>query len=357
MLFDNVFLAGIGATLPARTTTADAVEHGWYDAPARVTGGLLSTSVAGDRPAPDLAVDAARAALRAAGTADDDVVALFHSSVHYQGPDGWSAHHYILRRTLGTPVPALELRQGCNGMLAGLQLGACHLAAATTGDSLLLTAADNFGTPVVDRWRTSELFVLGDGGAAVVLSTRPGFARLVAAGSQSNPGMEELHRGGEVLFPPAVTVGRAMDLQARLEYWRRRWAAGETPPQGHMGDIVSGAVKQTLDEAGLSMVDIVRVAHVHFAREALRHMYLDPLGIDEERGTWEFGRRVGHVGAVDAVAGLRHLWLTGAVGPGDHVLLIGATPGMEAGCAVVQVLREPDPAERAGYDDPTTNGR
>jgi len=347
MRIDGIYLAGVGVHLPDRVTTTEAVARGWYDEDARTGSGLLSTAVAGDTPAPDMAVAAARQAIRHSEADPEAFAGLFYSNVHYQGPDGWSAHHYVLRNTLDQPVPAIEVRQGCNGVLAGLQLGACYLAAMPEDRHLLLAAADNFSTPVVDRWRTSSLFLLGDGGAALVLSKRGGFARLVAVGSLSNPEMEELHRGGEVLFPPSVTVGRPMDLEARLDYWRRAWANGVTPPMGHMGDIVAGAVRQTLSEAGLSMSDIRRVAHVHFAHEALRNMYMDPLDIDETKhGTWEFARRAGHAGAVDAVAGLHHLWTTGQVGEGDYVLLLGATPGMEAGCAVVQILQSV-PAELA----------
>jgi 3-oxoacyl-[acyl-carrier-protein] synthase-3 len=341
MRIDGTYLAGVDVFLPARLSADRAVELGSYTLEARDQSGMLSVAVAGDLPAPDMAIAAGKQAIQMSGLASEHFAGLFHSNVHYQGPDGWSAHHYVLRNTLGTPVPAIEVRQGCNGMLASMQLGACYLGALPERTALLLTAADNFSTPVVDRWRTSSLFVLGDGAAAVVLSKQGGFARLLAVGSLSNPEMEELHRGGETLFPPGITVGAKMDLEARLEYWRQAWARGVTPPMGHMGDLVSGAVGRTLGEVGLSMSDIARVAHVHFAIDALRQMYMDPLDIDERKhGTWEFGRRAGHAGAVDAVAGLHHLWTTGQVGPGDHVLLLGATPGMEAGCAVVQICEE-----------------
>jgi 3-oxoacyl-[acyl-carrier-protein] synthase-3 len=85
------------------------------------------------------------------------------------------------------------------------------------------------------------------------------------------------------------------------------------------------------------MADITRVCHIGFSYLPLQASFLDPLDIEEKRGIWEFTRTTGHLGAADPVAGLEHLWRTGQVTAGDHVLVIGASPGMEAGSAVVQI--------------------
>lgn len=341
MRVDNVYLAGIGSFFPEAVDTHVAVARGWYEAADQERTGMLSATVADALPAPDMAVWAARTALQRSGAEAAEIDALFHSSVHYQGPDVWSAHHYILRHTLNTPIPALEVRQGCNGMLAAMELASGYLESVPERTSVLLTSGENYSNPNVDRWRCSRMFVLGDGGASIVLSKRSGFARLAAVGSVSNPRMEEMHRGGEELVPPGITVGRKLDLEARMSYWREAWAKGVTPPVGHMGDVVTAAVGNVLKDAGLSLSDIKRVAHVNFGSEALRQMFLEPIDIGLERGSWEFGRRVGHVGAVDSPAALEHLWISGDVAPGDYVLMLGATPGMEAGCAIVEILKHP----------------
>ena len=64
--------------------------------------------------------------------------------------------------------------------------------------------------------------------------------------------------------------------------------------------------------------------------------------MDEARSTWELSRTIGHTGVADLFIGLEHLWTTGQVTPGDHVMLIGAATGMEAGCAVVEITASPD---------------
>lgn len=338
MKLEDTYLAGIGAWLPGTVTTEQAVRETWYDAADREASGMESVAVAGDLPAPEMAVRAARVALERSGHAAGDFGALLHSASFHQGPDGWSAPHYVLRHTLDRPVTAVEVRLGCLGMLAALQLAAFRLAADTANDAVLLTAADNYSTPLVDRWRASRLFLLADGGAAAVVSRRGGFARVAAIGSASSPRMEELHRGGEELFPPGVTVGRGLNFEDRSEYWRRQWALGAAPPMDNFGECVADLGEQTLDEAGISIDKVTRVCHTGFALGPLHGMFLDPLGIELDRSSWEFTRRVGHAGAGDLFVGLEHLWAHRAVDPGDYVLLIGSAPGMEAGCAVLEIL-------------------
>jgi 3-oxoacyl-[acyl-carrier-protein] synthase-3 len=341
MKVDNVFLAGIGTFLPERVTTAQAVTNGWYDEELRTESGMISVGVAGDMPAPDMAVAAAREALKRSEHAPDDFAALLHTPVYHQGPEIWSAPHYVLHQTLDRPVPALEIRQGCLGMITSMRIAAQWLNTAAEQDAVLVTAGDNFSTAHIDRWRVSSHYLLGDGGSAAALSRREGFARLRAVHSVSCPEAEVLHRGGEPLFPPSVTVGKRLDLEERSDYIRAQWAAGVAPPLFHLGDVVTEVVDRVLADCGLRLDDIAKVAHSAVAVEQIRNGFLDPLGLDERRGTWEFNRTLGHSAGTDQIAGLEHLLDSGQVGPGDHVLLLAAAVGMEVGAAVVEILAAP----------------
>ncbi|MEV6669043.1 ketoacyl-ACP synthase III family protein [Streptomyces sp. NPDC051162] len=339
MRFDNLYLAGIAGWLPERMDTQRAVNEGLMDATVREVSGIEAVPVAGTTPAPDMAVAAARTAVERSGHAPDDFAALLHSDSHFQGPDGWSPQHYILRETLDRPISAVEVRQGCLGMLASLELAAHRLAFDPSRPAVLLTGGDNFGTPLADRWRDAGLFLLADGAAAAVVSARGGFARLLSCASLSDPGMEELNRGGEVLFPPPMTVGRPLDLEGRRRYWRDQWAAGTLPPMGDLGRLVEEVASRALEEAGLTMDDMDRVVHMGFSRIPLWDTFLSPLGIDEERGIWDFTRRTGHVGTADLIVGLDHLCSTEQLVEEDHVMLIGAAPGAEVSCVVARIDR------------------
>ncbi|MFX0577738.1 ketoacyl-ACP synthase III family protein [Nocardia nepalensis] len=266
--------------------------------------------------------------------------AVLHTNVHPQGPDGWSAQHYVNRRTVNRPVTSVEIRNGCIGFFSAVHLGVCFLLADVGRRAVLVTAADNFGTPAVDRWSASRLFVLADGGGAVVLSKGGGFARLLSIDSVSDPEQEYRHRGGERLFPPGITAGRTLNFTERLDYCDREALAGGPAFDG-LGTVLLDTVERALKDAGVTLDDIARVVHDGFTHDAIHAIFLGPLGIEEERGIWEYTRRMGHAGPVDQIRGLEYLWRSGEVGIGDHVLLLSDAPGMEASCAVVEILETP----------------
>ena len=341
MKVSDVYVAGIGTAQTGRVATSEAVERGWWDAQERDRSGLLSVSVAGTTPAPDLAIEAALTALAQSGHAPEQISGVFHTNVHPQGPDGWSAQHYINRHTVNQPVTSVEIHNGCVGFFSALQLATCYLTATPGRTAALLTAADNFGTPAVNRWQASRLFVLADGGGAIVLSRQHGFARILATSAASDPELEERHRAGEKLFPPGLTNGRMLNFEERTERFRQEQAAGSAPGLGDFGSLLLDTAEQTLKEAGVSMGDITKVIHDGFHHDALRIIFLDALNVTEEQGIWEFTRRVGHGGPLDGIRGLEYVWKNGEVGLGDKILLLSGAPGMEAACAVLEIISTP----------------
>ena len=336
MRVEGVYLNGIGTCTPSFVDTATAVENGWNGAAQREESGLVSIAVAGQTPAPQLAVNAARIALDQAGEVAGGIGALFHSHVHPQGPDGWAVQHYINRHTVDRPITAACINNGCLGVFNSLAFGSALIRQGAEFPSILITSADNLGTPMVDRWNSSYFYVLADAGGAVVLSSQPGFATLRSVAAVSDPALEVLHRGDEPLFPPGVTVGKKTNFNERLAYCRRRVLDGEMNLPD-FGSVAVEAMGRALEEARVSIEDIARVVHVGFAHEPLHDLFLDPLDIDDARGCWEFTRTLGHAGPTDQIAGLAWLWRSGKVSPGDHVALLGGAPGMEAACAIVRI--------------------
>lgn len=337
MKLDDMYVAGLGVFLPELVSVKDAVAQGLCDQETAEIG-WVSTRVAGDMPAPDLAIRACKQALERSGHAHEDIHVLLHACVSHQGPDGWSPPHYIQHNTIGGRAPAFGMRHGCNGMFDAMELAVAYLAAAPERTAALVTAADNFGTPMFDRWRSTRAVVFSDIGSAMVLSKRPGFARMCSIASVSLPEMEKMGRGNEAIFPPGVTVGRPLDFEARYdEYDEGIWMDAQRLVVG----ATESAVAQCLDEAGITLSDVVRVAHQTPGSEEYAKYLLDPIGIDVSKGIVRFGSENGRSGASDQTAGLNHLVETGQVGPGDHVLMLGSGPGMSITCAVVEILERP----------------
>jgi 3-oxoacyl-[acyl-carrier-protein] synthase III len=343
----DVFIAGLGAYLPESFSAAKAVELGCYDADELERSGWTGAAIAGDLSAPEMAVHAAKIALGRSGHTAPEIDIVLHANSYHQGPDGWSPSHYVQHHTVGGAVPAIEIRQTCNGMLAAMELAVCFLVAFPGRTAALLTGADNFGAPLIDRWRyaaglrSGRSSILGDAGTAMVLSRRSGFAQLLAIGSASIPELEELYRGDDPIFPPACTTGQELNLGERMARYDERRPGALGRAMARLGAVRTDLAIRTLAEAGVAPGDITRATHVFAGHERYLQQVLEPIGVPAGRGLLEFGRDRGHLGVNDHVAGLDHLVETGQVGPGDHVLMVSNGAGTGLTCGVVKIVGAP----------------
>ena len=122
-----------------------------------------------------------------------------------------------------------------------------------------------------------------------------------------------------------------------------RWRASHADAAKTLGKLLirgrTRLAEKALTEAGIGAADVTRATHVFSGNAGYVHDVLTAIGIDPSQGVLEFGRRVGHLGANDPIAALDHLVTTGAVGPGDHVLMMANGIGISLACAVVEILR------------------
>lgn len=342
----DLYISGLGVFVPDIVSVASAVNAGLC--PPEVgekEGDITGAAVAGDLPAPEMALRAAREALAHAGDiAPETLRLLLYADTWHQGPDGWFPQAY-LQHHLGTgDALALEIRQGCNAVFGGLELAA-PLLAADPGEapSALIVASDNYGTPRMDRW-SSGPSVFGDGASALVLSRTSGFARVLSVNSMVLSDLEEVHRFGEPLFPPGPTTGGHVDFTTREnsfgEYLAEQGIESELWLKLHQKMLQT--VSRTMVESGTTFSDMDRAAFTSLGPEDLEHRWLEVLSMPMSKSTWDFSRRIGHIGASDPFIGLHHLVSTGEVGPGDHVILGGIGSGATVSCAIVEILEPPN---------------
>ncbi|MGA4844873.1 ketoacyl-ACP synthase III family protein [Streptomyces sp. G5(2025)] len=341
MRTENIFLAGTGAFIPPRVSVEEAVRRGAYDRERMESCGWRNIAVADGTSAPDMAVAAVRQAVDRSGLGPEDIDILVHSCAYHQGPDGWSAPHYILRSTLGSPVPALTVEQGCNAFLAALEMATQYLLCAPSRTGAVVSSADNFGAPSVDRWYAHRDTVLADAATAVVLSKRSGWAALRSVESVSLPQFEILNRGHVPIFPPAVTTGRALDMNEHLEAMVEELGPKASEIVQEYGASGAKLVEQVTGEAGITVADLSKVLHLGAGTTDFLDSHLRPMGLDASLGAVDFFRDVGHAGAADVGLQLNHLVEDGQVNVGDHLLLLSAGPGLMITAAVVTVLEPP----------------
>ncbi|WP_256104200.1 ketoacyl-ACP synthase III family protein [Streptomyces sp. ODS05-4] len=338
MRWEDVYVRSCAIWLPPVMPAEQAVADGLVE-PEIVRRAQVTGVTVADRSAPDMAVEAAREAMARSGCGAGDVSLLLHASSYYQGHDMWAPASYVQRLAVGGDFPAMELRQTSNGGMASLEMAAAHLV-GTGGTAALLTTADRFALPGIDRWRSDEGTVLADGATALVLARGSGFARLRSLVLLGEPELERLHRGDD---PFALAP-----LSARAPL-----SVGETTkaylasPEGQRSVVLMAArqresVARALAEAETDLAGVDWFVLPHFGRRRLDVNYTRRMGIDPARTLWSWSRGVGHLGAGDQFAGLTRLVESGAVRPGERCLLLGVGGGFTWSAAVVEILDVPD---------------
>ncbi|MGY0062390.1 ketoacyl-ACP synthase III family protein [Streptomyces sp. LZ34] len=356
MRTSGVCIAAVGTYLPDSVSVTEAVRQGRLDAEEAERSGLLGAAVAGDTPAPEMAVRAVRTALGRWGGDTSELGLLLYADVYRCGPDGWLPQSYVMREAVGGALLAVGVRQGCNGVFGALELAAAHLRGGGS-EAALIVAADNMGSPLVDRWQSSPGYFLADGASALVLTRSAGFARLLSVNSRAVPELEALHRGTQPLDPSGTARPVPLDLRAR----REEFHAGGDWPKGwkqRMMEAQRELLATTLDEAGVGAEDMSRLVTPHTSRE-MTDAWTSSLGLTLEQSSWGFGRRVGHIMAGDQLASVEHLLMAQEIGPGDRLLLVGSGPGLGLAAAVVEVTALPSwaPGRHARIPDAAADGR
>lgn len=339
----EMFIKGIGVYVPPTVSAEWAVEQGLYPEEIAKVSGLVSAAVAGDVPAPEMALRAAQEAVKRCGHSPSDFDLMLCPATWYLGPEGWLWHSYLQDKLTGGDVLAMEIRQGCGGMIGGMELAASYLKAEPERRTALLVAADNYGTPLMDRWNSGG-YILGDAASAVILGKEPGFAQLLSVATASVPGFDvDMEYTAEPLFPPGILVGRGANYKIRQQHLlsSKEGKAAAAARMLKVHQKTAALVEKVLAEAGITTDDVKRVAIQNVNREIVDKRGMLVMGIDYEKSTWEYGRTVGHCGASDQILSFEHLLATGELGAGDYLLIYGSGPGITISFAVVKVLENP----------------
>ncbi|MFD9904174.1 ketoacyl-ACP synthase III family protein [Streptomyces sp. NPDC059063] len=332
---DDLYLAAASSWLPERMTLDEADRAGLAERARVWNTGIQSVCVSADKSAPEMAVLAARAALERSGTDPEDLQLRLHACAYHQGHDMWPTASYIQRFSGGGSCPAIEVRQMSNGGMIALELAAGYLSGGGR-TTALVTTADRFCLPGFDRWRSDPSTICGDGGTAVVVSARGGFARIRGLVSVSDSGLEHGSRGEEFSDAPLATGG-PIDLNSDL-------LVRELGVEGLLNRIEAGqreAFDRACAQADVKFSDVDWFVLPNLGRTRMRAQYFDPFGIDPQQSTWSWGRQVGHLGAGDQFAALAHLVSEGSLEPGQTCLLAGIGAGFTWTVGVLEIVATP----------------
>lgn len=328
MLWDSVFICGTGRFLPPRVNVEDVLSGSAVSAnPTSLKlSDWASLTISRDYSAAEMAGMAAVDAMKNSGRNADDIASLVYACLDDQDHFAPACH---VQRVLGaSEALAFELGAASNGGATGLVVAAGLLRSDPSANATMVTAAGRYQTGRLRRWQESLGIFLSDGAAAAVLSRDGGYARLIASSHTSASELESLVAVREDLENGNIMLAQQTGLGPYLPIIR---------------DAGIRTVRQVLEESGVELPEVAKVAVTGVGLAQLSALILEPLGIAQSRTTWPFLREIGHVGPCDALLGIDHLLRGGQLQGGEKILVIGMGIGFRFTTLLLEVSDLPGP--------------
>lgn len=315
-------VAGLGSWLPPRVVANDELTRrlDTTDEWIRSRIGVVTRHVVDPGTATsDLAVAAARRALRSAGVPGAGAVLLATTTPDRPCPA--TAPEIASRLGLGA-VPAFDLAAVCTGFVYGLAVGA-GLIASELVESLLVIGADTYSTILDPDDRTTSV-IFGDGAGAVLLR----------AGDPEEPGALgpfDLGSHGELADLITVPGGGSRQRSARTpadpgdQYFKMEGRAVFSNAVARMTASSQAALKR----AGMRPSDVDRVV-AHQANSRILEAVAAELGVDRGRFVSNIAR-VGNTSAASIPLALDHGVREGELRAGHRVLMTAFGGGLTWG--------------------------
>ncbi|HYO20652.1 MAG TPA: ketoacyl-ACP synthase III family protein, partial [Dermatophilaceae bacterium] len=259
----------------------------------------------------------------------------------HQGQEFWTPVNYVHNTAVGGHGAAIEIRQGSNGGLAGLELAASHLSSRPPGKAAVITTGDAFRMPYFDRWCSDSQQVYGDGAGALVVSSREGFARVRSTVSLTDSSLEPIYRGTSGWTDAPFADGKTVDLASRKASYLTQNEDGYDEVIGKMVANAAAVLKGVLADAETGMDDLDFFIHANIAETIAGFAFHQLLGVDRAKTTYDWGLDFGHMGAGDQIIGLDHLASTGQLKAGDLVGMMGVGVGFMWTAAVLEIIEAP----------------
>lgn len=280
-----------------------------------------------DTQCSDLAAEAARRALHAAGVDARDVDVLIFAAAGQDLMEPATAN--IVQEKLGTSCQVFDVKNACNSFLNGLQLaeslilsGSCRTAVVATGE--VCSRAISWTVEDSDQFRrVFPGFTMGDAGAAAVLTRSTG------------------DRG--VFYRRFTTVSRHWDLATipcggsmhpRGEEFTYLKADGARLKQAFI-DLGSIAVSRMMCEAKVKFSDFRRI-FVHQATLPYLDELLDITGIPADLVEHTVAD-LGNMASASLPVAYAQAQARGAIGPGDRIMMLGLASGISLAAIMIDV--------------------
>jgi 3-oxoacyl-[acyl-carrier-protein] synthase-3 len=319
-------ISGVGSYLPPRL-----VPNSWFenlvdtnDAWIRDRTGIAARHFADEGvDTSDLAVEASRSALEAAGADPQQLDMIVCATI--SGDTVFPATAVWVQDKLGVSCPAYDLNAACAGFSYGLS-SATAFVGAGMADTVLVIGAEIFSR-IIDFTDRGTCILFGDGaGAAVVQrSEAPGVEGSVLGADGGAAEILWMPAGG-TRTPPSHQTVDAREHYVQMPNGREVFKRAVTE--------MASACRELLEKSGYT-VDDVDVVIPHQANARIMSAVTDRLGVDPAKAIVDV-EEVGNTSAASIPIALDRAWRAGGIRQGDLVLFTSFGAGLTWSATLVR---------------------
>ena len=319
-------IAGTGSVLPDRV-----VPNQWFesfidtsDEWIRERTGIKERHFAlDDQVTSDLAAEAARLALDAAGVAPEQVDLLVCATCTPDTPIPSAA--VWVQRKLGIGAPAFDVNAACAGFSYALSTGTAFIESGQA-ETVVVIGAEILSR-VMDLYDRTTCILFGDGAGAVVLrrTESEGVLGSVLGADGSATEILLIPAGGSSRPATHETVD-ARDHAIRMPNGREVFKRAVVE--------MANACRQLLEKSGFTPDD-VDVLIPHQANARIMIAVSERLGIGPDRAVVDV-ESVGNTSAASIPIALDRAWRAGRIRPGNLVLLTSFGAGLSWGANLIR---------------------
>ncbi|MEX2203730.1 MAG: beta-ketoacyl-ACP synthase III [Actinomycetota bacterium] len=319
-------VVGLGSVLPERVVTNVEFEKlvDTSDEWIRERTGIRERHVAApSETTSDLAVEAARNALDAAGIAPEQLDLIVCATLTSDTPIPSTA--VWVQRKLGIGAPAFDVNAACAGFSYAFSTGTAFIESGQA-ETVLVIGAEVLSS-VMDYTDRTTCILFGDGAGALVLrpSESPGVIGSVLGADGRAAEILIIPAGGSARPASHATVD-ARDHSIRMPNGREVFKRAVVE--------MTNACRQLLEKSGYTPQD-VDVLIPHQANARILIAVAERLGVPLDRAVVDV-ETVGNTSAASIPIALDRAWRAGRVQVGDLVLLTSFGAGLAWGANLIR---------------------
>jgi 3-oxoacyl-(acyl-carrier-protein) synthase III len=315
------YVVGIGTYTPSNVVgnefflkQFDDINEGYIE---KVTG-IRERRWSKDESTSDLAFNAAKAALEAAGLGGDDLDLIIVATTTPDMP--LPATACAVQQKLGcVNIPAFDIAAACSGWLYALSIGRQYVL--TGAHRNVLVVAAEVMSKFTDKTDRATAFLFGDGAGAAILSSSPGksggheISDIIMQADSSGYDIIYRRAGGST-HPPGT------QLKAGDEYWYMDGGRMFRSAVTAFSDIIEASAR--LAKIPLDQFDWIVP---HQANQRILKSVAHKLGVPIERFFFNI-EKYGNTSAASIPLALKDLESTGKLKKGDKILLCAVGAGL-----------------------------